>query len=182
MLGSPDPLSYTNWKDGQPNNGAGNGEEDCVITLVNPLGKWQDESCARSWPCYTCECTKGYIGDGSTCKGMINGCKLYLITYVKCLAGSITTTTTTKTTSTTMPTVTITTTTRKPKPTLNTYTLVDNVWLRVKCEAHDLDIAIAGCAWSRGTLAKITSQTMNDWVSLKICSGLIFSIGWMFDK
>ena len=62
------PLTYTNWKSDEPDNGAPNGNEDCVVTLGSLSGKWADYDCGQKWSCYSCECKEGYYGDGSTCK------------------------------------------------------------------------------------------------------------------
>jgi hypothetical protein len=45
-------LSYTNWRSGEPNNGGGYGEEDCVE--VEPAGLWDDQACTDLQP-YVCE-------------------------------------------------------------------------------------------------------------------------------
>jgi len=47
------PLSYDNWKEGEPNN-AGDGE-DCV-SVSN--GLWEDVSCTETKDCHICE--KGF--------------------------------------------------------------------------------------------------------------------------
>jgi len=38
---------YTNWRSGEPNNGNGNNEEDCMIIEGDEDGTWDDRPCAR---------------------------------------------------------------------------------------------------------------------------------------
>jgi len=45
---------YKNWNSGEPNNGIGNYEEDCVAMLYGISGKWNDESCGTAYG-YICE-------------------------------------------------------------------------------------------------------------------------------
>ena len=39
-------VTYTNWRTGEPNNGAGTYEEDCVVLQPMLAGVWDDRPCA----------------------------------------------------------------------------------------------------------------------------------------
>ena len=45
------PLSYTNWRQGQPNSW--NGDQDCVE--VDSSGEWNDHNCANERLKFVCE-------------------------------------------------------------------------------------------------------------------------------
>jgi hypothetical protein len=40
------PVQLTNWNTGEPNNGLGMFEEDCIVVLGSVGGKWDDRPCA----------------------------------------------------------------------------------------------------------------------------------------
>ena len=48
-----EPMVYTNWRAGEPNDGGTNGE-DCMIIEGDHAGLWDDRSCVVSYP-YLCE-------------------------------------------------------------------------------------------------------------------------------
>jgi len=39
-------MTFTKWRSGEPNNGAGNGNENCMILESNLGGSWDDRSCS----------------------------------------------------------------------------------------------------------------------------------------
>jgi hypothetical protein len=47
------PMSFTKWRSGEPNNGAGNGAENCLIIESNLGGSWDDQPCTaiKSYIC-----------------------------------------------------------------------------------------------------------------------------------
>ena len=40
---SGQPLGYTNWAQGEPNNGAGTGDQDYGIMNFGPTNEWDDQ-------------------------------------------------------------------------------------------------------------------------------------------
>ena len=48
------PLTYTNWRTGEPNNGGGSAQEQCAIILGAENGKWDDRPCGNSYA-YLCQ-------------------------------------------------------------------------------------------------------------------------------
>jgi hypothetical protein len=50
-----EPMTYTHFRSGEPNNGGTSGtQEDCMVSEDDTLGTWDDRPCDRDYP-YTCE-------------------------------------------------------------------------------------------------------------------------------
>lgn len=47
------PLTFANFRAGEPNNGAGNGAENCLVIEGGKGGTWDDRPCGQSLP-YVC--------------------------------------------------------------------------------------------------------------------------------
>ena len=52
--GGTEPLTFANWRAGEPNNGGGNGAENCMIIQSNQGGVWDDRACSEQHS-YLCE-------------------------------------------------------------------------------------------------------------------------------
>lgn len=47
------PLSFTNFRAGEPNNGGGSGQEDCLVIEGGKNGSWDDRPCGQTFA-YVC--------------------------------------------------------------------------------------------------------------------------------
>lgn len=48
---TPEVMTYTNWRTGEPNNGGTSGiPENCMVIESDTAGTWDDRPCTRSYP------------------------------------------------------------------------------------------------------------------------------------